>query len=316
MRMKCNLSFIMLVCTIFAFVALSTRTDSQTEISKLNSARLQKKVHLDLGMTTIETLTKELSTQTGCVIKAQSYLFDHNLCIEIEGVSASKVLTMVSDMNRWRWVEDDKGEIVLSHRKIITPENPSQFAKVFHDVFPVSWGPFIGLNVDFNLMLTQKQLEDKKETESQIEQANDLSTREFLKKNELSDMTTSAAMNIYRRFNFMGGDGPILKLLFPMLPEALKNNRTLSYTKWDNQLKDSVLKYDFVTMFQNINAVDPIRRELYQGGIRDYLLQPENAELKIIGGGLRIGKEYQLKDGSRRSSFVAHQLSFLEKDKD
>ena len=76
--------------------AQSVESDSVTE-------KLSRRIHLELGKTTLAEVAAALSEQTGLKIEPADYLNDRIMVVRIQGVSARSALNALSELNDWRW---------------------------------------------------------------------------------------------------------------------------------------------------------------------------------------------------------------------
>ncbi len=284
--------------------------------SEKNKMNLRKAVHLNLGMCNVEEIAKELTAQTGTVVKVESYLKLHKLFISIDGMTSSDALSSIASMYHWRWFENDKLEIFISHKRTNILKNQNEFTNVLRDIFPVSWKTFIGDDFDFNQMLTEKELDDSRIIEEEINLSPDKSSVASEKLAIEQNKRRAACFNIYRRFSASSGREPILKSAFPTIPNSLKLDLTLPYRYWTEQEKRSILKCTVMDLFSNLRLASILNDELLKGQIRDYLLHPENATLLIRGGGLDIGQMVITPDGQKHYTSTGYSLEFLEKKDD
>ena len=96
---------IFLVCTFSALFGIASciSGSAQSSLRPATQSLLTKKVHLSLGSTTLPTLLKALSTQTGLIIEAAAYLQERLLVLEIDDISARVILDELAEANDWKW---------------------------------------------------------------------------------------------------------------------------------------------------------------------------------------------------------------------
>jgi hypothetical protein len=110
------------------------------------TVKLQTKVKIHLGPTTVDQVMASLSEQTGLTIEAADYLRQHHLSVEIAGMAASDVLSTLAECNDWIWRESDRGRIILSRPSLKAPESLPEIAVALHRALPKDMRRY--LNID------------------------------------------------------------------------------------------------------------------------------------------------------------------------
>ena len=129
---------IFLVCTFSALFGIASciSGSAQSSLRPATQSLLTKKVHLSLGSTTLPTLLKALSTQTGLIIEAAAYLQERLLVLEIDDISARVILDELAEANDWKWRETTAGHILLSRTLPRYPQNLPEIHKYVVSALP------------------------------------------------------------------------------------------------------------------------------------------------------------------------------------
>ena len=273
------------------------------------NSKLRSIVQLNLGSTTVGDMLKELSKQTGVVIKASNYLEEHRLYIAMNGITAAQALSSISEMHHWRWIENDKGEIVLTHKPILKPLDISEFAKAFRETFPVAWGPFIGENLNYDRVLTpyEKQMisEQKLERDANLVAEETSNTPAFI--NEMveenspeNEAKSLAIFEMARRFRNSSGEKPFYINLFPKYKREMSSIAGMPYNNWTAEERKSVLKFAYAKLFSAVMFFDFSTNELFKKKMNLLYTHPEYSSISIFKK--RLDSEQHWEEGDAKSS--------------
>ncbi len=288
---------------------------AQTVSSSTIKQQLSKIVSITSGLTTAGDLAKELSKQTGAVIKADDYLEEHQLSVQMDGVSAASVLNAVSEMHHWRWIQNNKDEIILTHRRIEKPVDITEYGKAYLSFFPVAWLPFIGAGMDWAKLLTAKDRETSANKFKEIESEADIKLREALIEDAKNNDIQTAKRNLKETLDFSQTDSDTSRFLFPVIREELKRGARIPFSMLAPEERQSSLKF-ILLRFLAVQSSPGYKEEILAGKVRDYLVKPEIASLSFRGKALMIGVTTRTPDGGTANSSVGHSLDYLQRKDD
>lgn len=100
---------------------------TQSALHPETKVKLQARVHLSLGKTTVAKALEVLSKQTGLTIEASTGLSERVLVVEMNDITASNALNALSACNEWVWSETTPGNIRLRRS---LPRNPTTLDEV------------------------------------------------------------------------------------------------------------------------------------------------------------------------------------------
>lgn len=307
-------NLIMFICFLTVSI-LSLRTEAKSQI--VYSAEIKRllstRVSLNLGLTTVQKLVEELSRQTGVVVKASEYLNEHQLFLNVTGMSADKILTSVSEMHHWRWLENSKSEIVLTHRTILMPVNVADYPKAFRTVFPVAWLPLLGDGMDWSLLLTE---EDRAfEKERLMTELTQKITNPFPFMDAKHAVVRMGRTRLRQRLNLSVAGNDISVFLFPKVNDYLKNGAAVSFARCSDHDRDSSVKYILLELLSK--QFDSGQTDfLLEDKLPLYLTKPETATIFIQGNEFLMGHIDRSINGEIRGQCVGHTLDYLQSKND
>ncbi len=100
---------------------------TQSALHPDTKVKLQTRVHLSLGKTTLAKALEVLSKQTGLTIEASPGLSERVLLVEMNDITASNALNALAICNEWNWSETTPGNIRLRRS---LPRNPTTLEEV------------------------------------------------------------------------------------------------------------------------------------------------------------------------------------------
>ncbi len=147
--MFCNSRMFFLFCFALFLTAITLPVNafSQQTFTKETEAKLQMKVQLRLGSTTLETVTASLSKQSGLKIQAVDYLKPHKMIVQIDEMCVADALNTLAELNEWRWVETDKGVLLIMRPLPRMPQSYVEASAALQSVLPKAFRTFLGVGV-------------------------------------------------------------------------------------------------------------------------------------------------------------------------
>ncbi len=262
---------------------------------------MDKAVSLHLGETTLERFAMALSEKTGRKIIVDSYLKEHLLTIEISDTLAKDLIAAVLEMNDWRTVKRENGDLVITHKLLPHSNSLTELPDGLRQIIPRSWFLFMGDEFDPEEGYSELELTKLREYQKKLSEAtNDEEKQRALdaikrEKNGLKRIRFFNKQMISATFN------PVSRMLFPKVPAPLMKNQPYPYINWTPEDKKGVMTTIFTKMIQALNS-GGTARTLLAGNIPDYLLHPEKTSLAIKNGFFYV--EERSFDGSQtRKSF-------------
>ena len=304
----------------FMSLCVTGATLAQAVRTKEIRSRLDTVVKLELGNSNVAEVMESLSKQTGTAIKAEPYLERHKIYVSISKLSAAQALSSISEMNQWRWVENSRGEIILTHLFPMRPTGLSEFTEAFMKTFPVAWRPFLGLDLDYSRLITEEMLTDEQKAIEAMQKIKEPDIREKVLNDRKNSLHSDALHNYRQRYHIAMGDEPLLVRLFPAIRSEFASGKPIPYSKWTDTEKNAVMRVSILNALSRIDVGNPLLSELLSGSMRDYIQFPEKCSIAIERGGLFLGEAAHNPDGNPKSgkmlSFVGHSLEFLERKND
>ncbi len=126
------------------------------------AARLNTRVNLLLGTTTLEKVTKSLSAATGLRIEASEYLRDRKLIVQMKDVSVANALNSLSELNDWRWAEVKENHLLIMRPIIKKPQTVAEIGLAIQSALPRDFRCYLGIGVpvdDLPLIERQDELQ-------------------------------------------------------------------------------------------------------------------------------------------------------------
>ena len=137
--------FLAAVCVLVLSVLMARMAGAQPDPH--TDARLQLAVHLEIGETTLEAVTKALSEQTGMQVEAAVYLRPRKLILQLAGVSITTALDTLAELYDWRWIMPSPGHVLLTRKRVQLPPNVAAVAPAIQAALPVDIRRFFGIGV-------------------------------------------------------------------------------------------------------------------------------------------------------------------------
>ncbi len=268
---------------------------------------LTKRVEIKLGLTTVADFVSELSKQTGTPIKAEAYLQEHQISVYLEGVSAAEALNSISEMHHWRWVENNKSEIVLTHNLLPGPTDLSGFPKAFRAVFPAAWLPLLGEGADWSKLQTAEDSKNSNGEEEAIDDSLDPAFKKEIEEMRRYTRMQSIRNRIRQRLAVSQPPCDLSKYLFPVVRKELIEGKKVPYTQWTTNEREASLKFLLLDLL--FHQVASYNYLFYlNDNIPFYLLKPEIASLTLRNGILGVGYSEKTANSSSSSYIYIHSL--------
>ncbi len=300
--------FLVQICSIFAlFFTFRHEVVAQKVSSPEIRTLLSKRVEIKLGLTTVADFVSELTKQTETPIKAEAYLQGHQISVYLEGVSAAEALNSISEMHHWRWVENDKSEIVLTHNLAPGPTDLSGFPKAFRAVFPAAWMPLLGEGADWSKLQTAEDSKNSNGEDEAIDDSFDPAFKKQLEEMRKEERTRSIRFKIMKRINASQPSCDLSKYLFPVVRKELIEGKKVPYTQWTTNEREASLKFLLLDLLFHKVASNNFMT-LLNDKIPFYLAKPETASLTLKDGILGVGHSEFTPDSSSISYIYIHDL--------
>jgi hypothetical protein len=117
-----------------------------------DDAKLNTKVHLSLGSTTLLRVMDELSKQTGLKIEASDYLLERKLIVAMEGLTSREALDSLAELNDWTWYRTESGHYLLARPTFRRPSSLRDVPRAMQAALPRDFRVFLGGMADWRKM--------------------------------------------------------------------------------------------------------------------------------------------------------------------
>jgi hypothetical protein len=108
-------------------------------------ARLNTKVRLSPGETTLAEVMEALSRQTGLQIEASDSLRERRLIVLMEGLTARGALDTLAQLNNWTWRRTGPGHYLLTRLTIRRPQRLADVPFTMQAALPKDFRTYLGL---------------------------------------------------------------------------------------------------------------------------------------------------------------------------
>ena len=298
---RSKIHFISLVLIVFLLNNSCAFGQSSTTVSA--KKQLMKTIQIHSGEITVGKLMTELSLQTGIKIFAAKYLLEHQLTLNMTGVSAKHILDSLCEMHNWRWVSFDDKEVFVSHQLQPHPTDMVEFPNAFRAVYPRAWLPFLGENIDLSKQLTSKS-HDLMQT--RIDSAREIEDPGHRKEEEERIEKAKFRLNV-RGFYDRKGNSDVgmakQKLNFPEDKTRYLIGMQLKYPQWTDQVRQGVINTLLLSLLIGPQIDDTLQREWTSGKLREYLIHPEHGVIGFSGGFFSFGEMVKSSDGKLYPAF-------------
>ena len=303
-------SFLRLALVGFFLLVAFNASLAQTSTQLNSKALLRKGVSLKLGETTLSKLLGEISTQTGAKIRCDDYLSEHRLMIFLDKISANSVLNLIADMNEWRWIILDNGEVVVTHRQVSAPQSMKEMPPMLRRALPPEFRRFLGEETTLEDVIDESD-KHALELHSFGDDRNRNEYRKFL-------MDSKVSSSVDKKIGGLPGSWSYLSTLFPDIPNEANSAVDYRFTDWRRPLRESVVLSIIYGFLRPIN--DQSVQEALQGRLRPYIADPTIAKLYFrdkrhpeFASFMITGPDFDI-DGLPIESYMGHTLDYLQKD--
>jgi hypothetical protein len=119
-------------------------------------SRLDKRVHLSLGVTTLDKVAAEISRQTGLTVEAADCLKERRLIAAMGDLTARQTLDALAALNGWTWRESEPGKYLIARHTIRRPNSVAEVPRTMRAALPKDIRIYLGLDT-----LDNKTLDDR-----------------------------------------------------------------------------------------------------------------------------------------------------------
>ncbi len=285
----------------FSFVISSgqARNDSFAAIK----ARLAKIVSINTGNVAMAEVGRLLSAKTNISIKPAKYLEEHRVFLCMSNVSASHVLDSLCELNNWRWIILESGDVVIARQILPRPVSMEEFPTAFNTIYPKAWLPFLGLGPDYVSLLSKEDMESwqKNYEEHNAVQGEEL-RKQLQKDDQKSLYYTSAKRFCDLKSEFIdhsSGD----EERFPPDKKRYRIGMNLKRPEFTKRERDGVLTAFIRELVLGVRFDQASIEQLAHGIIRHYYAHPEDGIIGMSGGFLAFGEMITMPDGSLKPGY-------------
>lgn len=146
----CKYGYLGILMLTLALTALSAgaqnKSASQPVLSASQAqAKMNTRVHLMLGSTTLAQVTAAMCQQTSLEISGSDYLRERKLVVMLDDVRLADALDALAEANDWAWRLDSQGEVVIARRVSRLNQTPASIPGLLRAAMPRDWRVFLGL---------------------------------------------------------------------------------------------------------------------------------------------------------------------------
>jgi hypothetical protein len=247
-----------LIALLFAFAPYSVWAQGSRE--EFNT-RLQTTVHLSLGETTLGEVVDSLSKQTGLTIYSDTYLRDHRLIVQLDGVSAAAALDTLAELNDWTWRRVDDAHVVLTRPTIPAPQKNADIATALQQALPKDFRRFLDV-------VKPSEPNARTEQSNRIPEIQEGANQSF-RMQQMRDLFNNQQRDLYQSFmpNIFEGR----KVLYSQLTSAQKQDILIAY-----------LMYHLKEMYF-------VRPYVFNGKLYPFESDPDKMEIRLDGKMVQFG---------------------------
>ena len=255
--------------------------------------------------TTLERFAQELSKQSGKKYLADSFLRLHPMSVHATAQSAENLLSAIMEMNDWRSVQKENGDILITHRIPPIAKTIQEIPRGVYQLIPKSWLTFLGDEFDPEASMSDSDLSALINMKEKLTAAQNQDERQSIKediRDEIRSLKKYRAMN---KISSRGSYNPVSRLLFPTVPQALIDKKKYPYSQWSKSEKDGVNTLVF------LQFIEALRRERMPGAllsdkILNIFMHPEITTFSIRGSFFSV--EERSYDGKKIGSSFAVEI--------
>lgn len=275
----------------FLIVAmLASSASAQSAGLDTINAKMETRVALRLGKTTLANVVAALSEQTGLKIGAESYLLDRELIVQMNDISLSMALESLAELNEWRVIRTPPDRIFLTRQAIPLTQTTADLTPAFRASLPVDIRHYLGVDIDTLLFLPEK-------TADYVN---------FLKKQKPTfDISTIVQSNLRHRYDALAAKQR--SLLFASFGDPIFQGKKIPVSEVTPEQQNMLITDILLETFHAIATNDGGINILY-GTYHPYQLDSSHIEIHYRGGSLHALSPTGDANGNRRLQGFAEQI--------
>ena len=265
---EANISFVV----VFASLLSGVSTSAQSVQSREVKIALQKQITVNAGAksdkSTLLTILKGFSQQTGITIESEKYLLDREVSVFAKNISAKEALDALIELNEWEYYETSAHQIRIRRLSHHEPKNLSEIPKALLSSMPIDVKRFIGIGI------SSEEISFPTDSPHQGSEA-----RTFKR-------FPIRAVSLNNEYRLTGMLQKSEERIVKLLETSSFSLGKYLYNDWSADLKEEVYARLFLELLKSESAGDQF--VLYSANPYPYIIDLSQANLSVDGNSISI----------------------------